>query len=369
LFAGTDEVVPFCSSAVSIYDLQRNWYHAALFFLDKADFLRTPDIQTVQTIAVLGVIFNNVGDIGRHKMLWSIAIRQAQELQLGVDDVHEETNQGQQLRRRLWWTLVLCEWIPAPYRPPCINDFDFNCALPDEVDDEELQANAAPSRLPRSKPRPVRYHIEMIKVAKIYYKLRHSISLRSWTSNEVASFVFAADEELAGLINDLPNYLQPHEPITEQTLRRDADYTWIPEQKRSLSSVLLYYRMATSRLLQDSWPGDPISSARTRAICLSSARGLISTTLSQTVHPSKSRTWYAVATQQILLHTNIARAAAFNIFSASTTLALESANSDEHFADDVQRGLRFLKDVRSENLIAEHAIALLARVIEDAASG
>ncbi|KAG8160922.1 hypothetical protein KVR01_009186 [Diaporthe batatas] len=163
--------------------------------------------------------------------------------------------------------------------------------LPDEVDDDELQSVSGGSRLPKSKPRAVRYHIAIAEVAKVYHRLRFTLRLRQWDADEVARFVFDADEQLANLIVDLPSYLQSDEKSTPTTQARDAHYPFIPWQKKSLAKVLLYYRMAVSCQLQEHWLDGSTDGARTRAICMSSARGLIQSTLSETADASKLRPW------------------------------------------------------------------------------
>ena len=292
LFMDDNDTVGSRPQGVNFMSLLRNWYDSAVFFLDRADFMQNLDIRTPQAVTILGIVSNNVGDVHRHQSLWAVAIRQAQQLNLG-SDVHNEneTLLEQQTRRRLWWTLVLCDWLALPYRPFYIKDTDFSCQLPDEVDDEELSSAAGVTRLARSKPRPVRYHIAMAQVSKIYYRLQHLVHLREWTVAEVAQFVFDADEQLANLISDLPPYLQFDEVPTEMTRQRDLQYTFIPWQKKSLTEVLLYYRMAISRQLQDHWLDGSIHGARTRAICISSAQGLIHSTLAENLDASKLRPW------------------------------------------------------------------------------
>lgn len=292
MFTDEKETTEKRPAGVDFTSLLRNWYESALLFLDRADYMKKPDVRTTQAIAILHIVFNNVGDVHRHQSMWTVAIRQAQQLGLGVDgDNADESYCDQQIRRRLWWTLAICEWLPVPHRAPCLHEFDFSCKLPDEVDDEELGTASGKSRLPRSKPRPVRYHIAMAQVSKIYYQLRYMLRLRDWNTGDVAQFVFNADEQLANLITDLPSYLQFDEKSTEATEARDHQYPFIPWQKKSLSKVLLYYRMAISSQLQEHWLDGSTGGARTRAICMSSARGLIHSTLTETADASKLRPW------------------------------------------------------------------------------
>lgn len=91
-----------------------HWYDASLFYLYKGDFLRNHNLRSVQAIAILGIVFNNVGDSALHYSLWGAGIRIAQALKMGLDRENtDEDSVQQQIRRRLWWTIVLCEWVPV----------------------------------------------------------------------------------------------------------------------------------------------------------------------------------------------------------------------------------------------------------------
>jgi hypothetical protein len=70
------------STAVSHYTLSQNWYHAAVFCLNSADFMRIPSVRSVQAIAVLGIVFNLFGDTELGKHMWSCAMRIAQKIGL-----------------------------------------------------------------------------------------------------------------------------------------------------------------------------------------------------------------------------------------------------------------------------------------------
>ncbi|KAF5506967.1 hypothetical protein CGCA056_v013492 [Colletotrichum aenigma] len=188
----------------------------------------------------------------------------------------------------------------------------------------------------------------MAQVSKIYYQLRYMLRLREWGTEDVARFVFDADEQLANLITDLPSYLQFDEKPTTLTEERDRQYPFIPWQKKSLAKVLLYYRMAISSQLQEHWLDGSTDGARTRAICMSSARGLIHSTLRETVDASKLRPW----------------AITMNIFAASAVLALESLHTEEDFSTEIQQGLDFLERVQAQNLVAEKAVKFLKEMTQ-----
>ena len=87
--------------------MSRLWYDAAIFSLYQADFMRIPHIHTVQAIAILGICFNNLGDVEVGQHLWSSALRIARKIGLHThySDVAASclSAEGQ---HRLWWTLV-----------------------------------------------------------------------------------------------------------------------------------------------------------------------------------------------------------------------------------------------------------------------
>ena len=191
-------------------------------------------------------------------------------------------------RRRVWWTLVLCEWIPIPYHAPCISDGDFQVELPASFDDHELQSGD-PS--PGDHPRPIQYHIVMIQMARVYHRFRASLKLCGDRTKEVANLVLKTDEELANIIEDLPLHLQGGQATDQQTLFQDRNEPWVPWQRTNLSLVLFYYRIVVNRVLQDQWVQDPATFARTRAICVGSARGIVSLASEFTRSLARHRPW------------------------------------------------------------------------------
>jgi len=50
-------------------NLIRNWYDAALYFLEAGDFIQKSDISIVRAIILLGIVATNVGDTNRHANL------------------------------------------------------------------------------------------------------------------------------------------------------------------------------------------------------------------------------------------------------------------------------------------------------------
>lgn len=90
----------------------RKWYDTAVFFLEKADYLRVPTLMTVQTIAILGIVFNNVGDFHFHHNLWGVAVRTAQTIKINNEQYLASRHPiEREVCRRVWWTLTICDWF------------------------------------------------------------------------------------------------------------------------------------------------------------------------------------------------------------------------------------------------------------------
>jgi hypothetical protein len=280
---------PFNSRVLLI----ENWFSAALFYLDVGDFIQKSDVQIVHAIVVLGNVASTIGETHRHANLWAVAIRIAQQLNLGSDDMNvSETMVERQARRRLWWTLVICEWIPIPLRTPCINNIDFDCQLPADVSDAQLlEANNGRFPLSKRGPHPVQYHIVMARIATIYYHLHSKLRMRRWSPSEVANFVIEADDQLAAVIEQLPPHLHNDKPDSQQDLEMERQWPWIATQRTSLVMVLLYYRLAINRILQAYWLEGSTNYARARSICLSSAVGVIRSAVSSNANFTRLRSW------------------------------------------------------------------------------
>jgi hypothetical protein len=268
-----------------------NWYCSALFYLDQGDFLQRSHIRVVQAIIVLGNVASTIGETERHANLWAVAVQVAQQLNLGRDEKNiGESMLQQETRRRLWWTLVICEWLPIPLRTPCISDIDFDCRLPANISDAQLANSLIGTNRTRDEgPRPVQYHVIMAEIATIYYRLHARLRLRKWSPAAVAEFVVQADDQLANIIECLPSHLQ--EIVAERCEEIEQQLPWIDIQRKSLVIALLYYRLAINRILQNHWLEGSTNFARSRSICLASAVGLIRSATSGNGQFSRLRSW------------------------------------------------------------------------------
>jgi hypothetical protein len=251
-------------------------------------------VYIVHTIVVLGNVASTIGETHRHANLMAVAIRIAQQLNLGSDEANlSETMVQRETRRRLWWTLVICEWIFVPHRTPCINDVDFSCQLPADISDAQLlEADLGNLSTPEREPRPVQYHIIMARIATIFHQLHARLRLRRWSPSGVADFVIQADDQLADVIEQIPIHLQNHDtPPTKEQQELERRLPWIATQRTSLVMVLLYYRLAINRVLQTYWLEGSTNFARARSVCLSSAIGLIHSATSGDVTFRRLRSW------------------------------------------------------------------------------
>ena len=89
----------------------RKWVDCALFYLQKADFLRQPRLACVQAIATLRIVFESLGEQQCFLHVWPIAIRQAQALNLCREsELAKKPTLEAEMCRRLWWTLVITNW-------------------------------------------------------------------------------------------------------------------------------------------------------------------------------------------------------------------------------------------------------------------
>ncbi|KAF1923822.1 uncharacterized protein M421DRAFT_74328 [Didymella exigua CBS 183.55] len=187
----------------------------------------------------------------------------------------------------------------------------------------------------------------MARIATIYHHLHAKLRLRKWSPTGVANFVFQADDQLADVIEHLPVHLQ-HCDDTSISNQQELQnrFPWIATQRTSLVIVLLYFRLAINRVLQVYWLEGSTNFARARAICLSSAVGVIRCATTGQEHFSRLRSWDF----------------AMLIFSATVTLALEVRRVDdadpqliEAIADSVQT----LERVESQNNLAKEARRIL----------
>jgi Fungal specific transcription factor domain/Fungal Zn(2)-Cys(6) binuclear cluster domain len=273
--------------------LLRNWYDSALYLLDAADFLQRCDVAVIRATSIVGLVAINLGDSVRHENLRACALRVGQRLNLGRDHLNlGETLLQQEERRRLWWEIVICEWLSSPGKLPCIVNPGFDCALPLAIDDHQLLLCVVPdTQSSDNVPFQVQYHIIMARIASVYNELRSKLCARDWSDTDIAEIVNAADNDLAAIVDELPPHLQNDESPTPETRERDSKFPWITWQRTSLTLVLLYHRVCINRVLQQHHTEGSVYYARARSISISSASGIIRAAHSMQPDKSRLRSW------------------------------------------------------------------------------
>ncbi|KAL4968325.1 fungal specific transcription factor domain-containing protein [Aspergillus stella-maris] len=374
MFMTDDEAKKAGLPEASTSDLVRNWYDTAYFFLNEADFLRNYNLKTVQAIAILLGLGKSVGDFDSQPLLQSTGIRIGQIIGMNREPpLVSESRIVQEISRRTWWTLVICEWLSVPPRPPCIQEADFEVNLPLDLSDAELSTPDIAGIELQSRPRPVQYHLAMIAIAKAVYRFQYRLArLDGKGTRALENIVLTADEDLATIILDLPSHLaEAPAPIDhihdDRAMLKDNECPpWVSLQWRSLTLTLLTYRMRVNRVLQHRWrryqsPEDDTLLARSKVICIESAITIITL-----VNQYKS----ALARHRPCTFYN--RAMTFYVFSAAMTLALEAHELPEpestEYLDNIKLCLSFLEFLRDHNALAGRAITVLTEFLDDSDS-
>lgn len=100
----------------------RQWYFCAVRDFKEADFEFRASIHACQTFAILTLCNMHFDESEREWLIMGVAIQTARALKmhrLGTEASFDETVlekpewatvRGRQLGRRLWWTLVICDW-------------------------------------------------------------------------------------------------------------------------------------------------------------------------------------------------------------------------------------------------------------------
>ncbi|KAL5337423.1 hypothetical protein BJX70DRAFT_246253 [Aspergillus crustosus] len=318
--------------------VSRNWYDASIFSLSRADFMRMASIRTVQAVAVLGMCFNNWGDMELGQHMWSCALRIAQRI--GLNTPYSQAAGlvlSAEAQHRLWWTLVICEWMNLPYRPPLIDAVDFDVPLPCATLPEEGDAHNR-----------AHYHIFMAKTAAVVYRFRAAIRVGVPSLEDVVKIVRTADEQLAAIISSLPPHLQPDADIDNEELQRlERIQPWIRWQRHDITLVLLHLRLRIHRTLQLQWLLYPTEYNWARTVSVMSAKSIIWINRNWDQPVSMRKQW----------------ALSCHIFVAAILL-LRECRSDQTAAAEkdheaLQAALRLLDEVKAWNALAQHAAMIL----------
>ncbi|KAM5349846.1 hypothetical protein ACJ41O_006351 [Fusarium nematophilum] len=282
--------------------------------------------------------FNNRGDseLGQH--LWSSALRIAQRIRLNTPcSQTAEPYLSTEGQHRLWWTLVICEWLNLPYQPPRIDEVDFDVPLPSETWPDAHEGGI----------HPVHYHIFMARTATVVYHFRETIRPGLASLDEIARVVKTADEELAEIIDTLPAHLQPDTGGNDEMRRLELEQPWIKWQRYDLTLVLLHLRIRINRTLQEQWLSCPGQYSWARSVSVRSAMSVIWINRNWDQPASMRKQW----------------ALSYHIFASAILLLRECQNDpgtdEEEYQEAIQVALDLLDGVKSHNAVAYHAARIL----------
>ncbi|CAI6101340.1 unnamed protein product [Clonostachys chloroleuca] len=310
------------------------WYDASIFCLHRSDFMRTRSIRSVQAVAILGMCFNNWGDSDLDLHLWNCALRIAQGISLHNPPSNTTNILSAEGQRRLWWTLMIVEWMRVPYQIPQVDEVDFDMSLPlsTMTPDENMHVD------------PVHYHIFMARAATAYY--RFCVAIRA-AVKPIEEAVRKADEELAEVINTLPEYLKPDNSGSEHVCQLEEAQPWVKWQRFDVTVVLLHLRVRIHRALQAQWQAEPQRYSWAKTISVTSAMSVIWINHNWDQPASMRKQW----------------ALSFHVFVAATLLLREhqtaSRDEDEAYWEAMNTALYLLDQVKDQSAVAQQAAIIL----------
>jgi hypothetical protein len=246
--------------------LFRRWYDAALFCLDEAEYMRKPSVRTVQTIAVLGICFDNVGDHDLRQTMWAVAIRIALRLNLNhPEKMAAPLPMPVEQCIRLWWTIAIHDLVPVPGYIPLVTEHETRCSLPGSISNtDDLTVERDGSTISSN-----RYQAFMARAAIVYNNFHSSFQERTMTKSER---VRQADERLRQLTARLPDHLTPNGSIRNATITKlEADHPWIHLQRVNVTRTYLTYRLSIYSTLEPNWRSHPGEFNWAKSICLQTA--------------------------------------------------------------------------------------------------
>ncbi|RDW69864.1 hypothetical protein BP6252_08884 [Coleophoma cylindrospora] len=225
--------------AEEAYAISRVWYEAVLEELYQGDFLGKPTLLTIQTITVLSLVYRNFGESEREFLLLGVAINAAKTLQmdyLGCEDsiplrstksTYWIDRSSRELGRRLWWTLVISDWMLMSGRSSSIapGSFTSNLSITEDNSHANIFLNPSPQLSPshNSTPSPLAYHVVAGKIAFIVQLFR------SRGMKISAERVRDTLQQLEDLSESLPSHLCPSEHL--ERFQQDLECPWIPIQR------------------------------------------------------------------------------------------------------------------------------------------
>ncbi|EAU36929.1 predicted protein [Aspergillus terreus NIH2624] len=224
--------------------LARAWYDACLRELDLANFTGKTSLRAIQAVAILTLCNLNFGEMERESLLHGLAVSAARYVgmhRLGSEGKHPQdlaskslwsTQADRELGRRLWWTLVICDWLGCWSRSPSIYPESFDCNLARGAFDHEILLDTTPS----STVSPLDYHLVMAKLA--YLVFTRFKAKKDEISNALSKTLDELDE-----IKRSSSLLNTNVPSSF-----DGALHWTIFPRYLLTQILDYLRMSLAQL-------------------------------------------------------------------------------------------------------------------------
>ncbi|KAL4874495.1 hypothetical protein BJY04DRAFT_203819 [Aspergillus karnatakaensis] len=160
-------------------DVGKLWYRTVLRQMELSDFIGRPSLHVVQAIAILNLCSRHLGERQRELTLTAIAISTAKSLKMHMlgnelscparirKMAQWSTQPNRELGRRLWWSLVICDWLGAASRSPSIQVDHFDTELSDGAYDVVHLLGPTAIHQPFTSLPPISHHLAMARLASI----------------------------------------------------------------------------------------------------------------------------------------------------------------------------------------------------------
>lgn len=261
-----------------------------MYYLYQADFLRVLDLTNVRTIAILGTSCAQMGEFNLYCSLWACGVRLIQGLGLDTDAGLEQIQsiKERQQIRCLYWTFVASDWLTFQIRSPTISGSAVSVSLPaNPAGEEQLSRSESGAGISDTDRRNIQYHITLARICSAMYSFKWTLSALSGDTEELASIVQRADNNLADIISDLPQVFCASEHLSMQ----ESDTEQLKWQQKSISVILLYYRMVVNRVLRLNTPRASPYFAGATAICFEAAHGIVDLLIEVETESSRHYLW------------------------------------------------------------------------------
>lgn len=199
-------------SVVQLHELGPIFFRAAYECLCRAQFMDIPDIRTIQTYCLMSTCFHAYGSVELSQSLLAQCVGIARKLRL--DQPEAVDSFPSEIKRRLWYTLCLIDWLDQMDRqhflighssvplPALVTDdalLSGKFTLPDSVPDKENYSSVYYQRV----------MVEMARIKKALFRKRNTSDIvEGWTkmNNLREEAILFYLDQLAPLTDDLLSY-------------------------------------------------------------------------------------------------------------------------------------------------------------------